>query len=60
MNFYKCYFVTRLGTYQFGREIIEMIIIHSSDILNAAAKCREIIDNNPDRYLFLHDIAELE
>lgn len=58
MNNYKCYFVTCLGTEKFGREILEMIVIRASDILTASLKSHEIIDNNSDRYLFLHDIEE--
>lgn len=58
MNNYKCYFVTCLGTEKFGREILEMIVVQASNLFNASLKAHEIVDNNPDRYLFLHEIYE--
>lgn len=58
MNNYKCYFVTKVGTERFGREILEMAVIQCDDILAASLKAHEIVHYNSERYLFVHDIVE--
>lgn len=62
MNNYKCYFITdkSLQYKTHNAQVIypELIIIKASDIFQASLKCHEIISNNPEKYLFVHEIEE--
>lgn len=62
MNYYKCYFITdkSLKYKSHNGHVIypEMIVIKAPDIFQASIKCHDIMSNNPDKYLFAHEIEE--